>query len=131
MKHEEMSDFEINCAVSRSLGVSHVFWYSKSEKDFCEEIPPNKRGPIWKTNEQSVLWYTPSNGNVFNPCNSWADAGPIIQEFGIELSFGSNTHPSLNGLCMASIGQNSSTNANPLRAAMIVFLMMNEVSCNE
>lgn len=80
MNYQEMSDFEINCEVARRLGMSYAFWFSKSEEDFCEEIKPNQRGPIWHTGEFLVCGYRPSNGHVFNPCNSWADAAPIVEE---------------------------------------------------
>ena len=71
-------------------------------------------------------------GRQFNPCNNWSDAGPIIVENGIGICadggkliaatnntqeyyepFGSVVHDCHDG--------------NILRAAMIVFLMMNEV----
>ena len=58
----------------------------------------------------------------FQPCNSWADAGPIIEKYGIGLKRQSNgvwvsTQPG---------GLWPKYHENPLRAAMIVFLMMQE-----
>lgn len=60
---------------------------------------------------------------VFDPCNNPADAWQIIAENEISIIFnwnedglhGATTHPWI-----------SSENSNPLRAAMIVFLMMQE-----
>lgn len=121
MNYQEMSDFEINCEVARRLGMSYAFWFSKSEEDFCEEIKPNQRGPIWQTGEFLVCGYRPSNGNVFNPCNSWAYAGPIIQENRITIS--SLLHATeWDAMCMTS--DEDVRDKNPLRAAMILFLMM-------
>ncbi|WBG90043.1 DUF2591 domain-containing protein [Pantoea piersonii] len=133
MNYSEMSDFEINCAVARALGMSHAFFFSKSEDDFCEGIEPNKRGPIWQSGKYMVNGYRVSNGNCFNPCNSWADAGPIIKDHQICLSFdreredyawsaGYNGHDDyeLSGEWLEF------SDANPLRAAMTVFLMTQE-----
>lgn len=68
----------------------------------------------------------------YDPCNSWADAGPIIFNYGISIMKDRGLHL----WCATSIaywadgsewqmGQEV-MNANPLRAAMIVFLMMQE-----
>ncbi|WP_312465734.1 phage protein NinX family protein [Atlantibacter hermannii] len=133
MNYSEMSDFEINCAVVRALGMSHAFFFSKSEDDFCEEIEPNERGPIWQSGKYLVNGYRVSNGNCFNPCNSWADAGPIIQEHGISLyhSDGSWQAEMEYEAPVGAFGTDETCSQfvdhkNPLRAAMIVFLMMQE-----
>lgn len=55
----------------------------------------------------------------YDPCNSWADAGPIIER---------------NGICLIPLKKGWLTgfngvdvkDDNPLRAAMIVFLMMHD-----
>lgn len=68
----------------------------------------------------------------FQPCNSWVDAGPIIFKHGISIMKDSGLHL----WCATSkaywvdgsewqMGQEE-MDANPLRAAMIVFLMMQE-----
>ncbi len=66
------------------------------------------------------------NDGKFRPCNSWSDAGPIIQKNKIDLCFGDLVHETLKGSCMAHYDEYSFTHDNPLRAAMIVFLMMHE-----
>ena len=60
-----------------------------------------------------------SINNVFNPCQSWADAGPIIEEFGITLI-------ALKDYWLASRGDSPSSpreeRKSPLLAAMLVYL---------
>lgn len=58
----------------------------------------------------------------FQPCNSWADAGPIIEKENISLIFGFGHWDA-----MSPDGESlQAEEVNPLRAAMIVFLMMQE-----
>jgi hypothetical protein len=60
---------------------------------------------------------------IFDPCNNAADAWAIIRENKISIEFYDC------GLCLAFSLNNMQFNAedkNPLRAAMIVFLMMQE-----
>lgn len=128
MNYSEMTDFEVNCAVAWAMGMSHAFFFSKSEADFCEGIEPNERGPIWQSDKHIVNGYRVSNGNCFNPCNSWADAGPIIERSGITVAcrgkYKSEAWDSSKGLIDDAVVEHE----NPLRAAMIVFLMMQETS---
>lgn len=131
MNYAEMSDFEINCAVAIMLGMSHAFFFSKSEDNFCEGIGPKDRGPIWQSDKYEVKGYRVSNGNCFNPCNSWADAGPIMAANGISLVFEKGEKNAAlagvsTGPCMELYYDHIIEDENPLRAAMIVFLMMNE-----
>lgn len=88
MNYQEMSNEQIECAVSDALGIP--------------------RGDTW--------------------CSDWAETGAIIQEYLISI-----TPRCANGEWKASIylGREdifdeyaSSWDKNPLRAAMIVFLMM-------
>lgn len=101
MNYSEMSDFEINKAVAFHIGLSTVIAAENLE---------------------------------FNPCNSWADAGPIIEKYRITMNaqFGG-------WFCFVSTAKTMSQleegnhhfshmHDNPLRAAMIVFLMMQEQS---
>lgn len=104
-KWEEISDFEINKEVGDILGV-----------DWVQGLHFNFKGRL----------------QYFNPCNSWTHAGPIIQDqkiwireiSGIWISkgFPGKYHP---------YNEVSWEDKNPLRAAMIVFLMMNEDKGNE
>ena len=120
--YSKMSDFEINKLVATALGIDNHFFISESEDSFDAEIPPNQRGPIWSTGAYMVLEFKPSNGNCFNPCNNPADAWPIIVENRIRIN------PILYTKWMAEdyLEDVSSCDENPLRAAMIVFLMMQD-----
>lgn len=87
--YSEMSDFEINkeVAIATGLDLSGV--------------------------TQENYWMY----NMKDYCNSWADAGPIIEKFRITID--SDTD-----VWFASDDKHCHTHYNPLRAAMIVFLMM-------
>lgn len=120
MNYSEMSDFEVNGMVSaatqragdytQARGVTFIHEYSE---------PTGELGAIcclgWKE---------------FDPCNSWADAGPIILENSIGLiapfaGFEPEGFAIWNAYDPMSQDRVFS-HENPLRAAMIVFLMMNE-----
>lgn len=114
MNYADMTDFEINKAVAKDLGAiiaKSSFGTAYFKPDFSvSELSPG--GPADK----------------FNPCNSWADAGPIIQ--GNYLSIECDDMfdvpmPSSYWKAYNPKG-NHYTDENPLRAAMIVFLMMQE-----
>jgi len=75
---------------------------------------------------------------AFDPCNSWTDAGPIIEKYKIDIKFGDNT-PDVDAWGFVDCRtewpkrpdsaveyERYESSGNPLRAAMIVFLMMNE-----
>lgn len=121
--YSQLSDFEINKRVAIALNIDMHFFISESEDSFDSEVLLSERGPIWQTSAHVVLQYRPSNGNCFNPCNNWSDAGPIIVEYRISID------------CIHDQGEKwlafsgddceyRSTHKNPLRAAMIVFLEM-------
>ena len=128
--YESMSDFEINCAVAIHLGMQHAFFFPESEGSFCEEVSPHERGLIWQTKEDSVCGYVPSNGNMFNPCNSWKEAGPIIERYEISLISRRANNEWKSELYLGtknSFSQYASCwHKNPLRAAMVSFLMMKD-----
>lgn len=91
MNYAEMSDFEINMAVSKLTG---TYRYIESNPEFSKHMGRNY-------------------------CNSWADAGPIIYSNGISIGiYGYGEW----GAGSGSINYVEGT--SPLRAAMIVFLMM-------
>lgn len=120
MNYSEMSDTEVNIQVCKALG--------KVISSYCR---------IRKVGDSSIL--LDDNETLFNPCNSWADAGPIIAENGIgvvkvvEASCGTGGvigHWHAVGPVDWAYGECDSDvahwNQNPLRAAMIVFLMMKD-----
>ena len=62
----------------------------------------------------------------FNPCNSWADAGPIIDQYGIGLMPLKRDLPKAWDISAGLLSNTDYKHENILRAAMIVFLMMQE-----
>ena len=110
--YEEMSDFEINKAVALIVGVTF-----------------NEDGAPVRFVECDTGAYADFNEIEFDPCNNPEDAEPII----IENRIGTIPAPD-NGLWKAAhrkIGNDDTPyhftqDKNPLRAAMIVFLKMNE-----
>ena len=98
-KYAQMKDHEINAAVGESLGWHAKFIHQDDSVTFRDDLG-RLRGRK-------------------NYCNSWADAGPIIEQ---------------NGICLIPLKKGWLTgingvdvkHENPLRAAMIVFLMMHD-----
>lgn len=115
MNYTKMTDFEINKAVLK-LSIPY--------EDICE-LEQIGHG-------QSVAWGDGYNWYNYDPCNSWADAGPIIEKHLICLAADVFAEPQDGGKWVAqpAYGWNSERvrSDNPLRAAMIVFLMMQEKS---
>lgn len=107
MNYCDMSDFEINCEI---LAVT--------EPDVAH---------MQLSADQKSFFHCGYDGNGFyetvipDYCNSWADAGPIIEQNGIWLI------PLKKGW-LTGINGVDVKHEKPLRAAMIAFLMMNEQS---
>lgn len=113
MNYNEMSDFEINKAVLERVS------------DFPVHPTPKQKGSAAGTYvaTHSVLhWY--------DFCKNWADAGPIIEKHLICMAADVFAEPQDGGKWVAqpAYGWDSERvrSDNPLRAAMIVFLMMME-----
>ena len=104
MNHEEMSDFEINKRVAEAVGM---------------ELSSDHSGAYVGVVRRSI-GSRPNYGHV-NYCNNPSDAWPIIVENKIGIQHFNNgmwqSHCKYDSVCH---------NTNPLRAAMIVFLMMQE-----
>ena len=116
MNYSEMTDSEINCEVLAAVEpiVEHM-QLSADQKSF---------------------FHCGFDGNGFYEtpipdfCNSWGDAGPIIEQHGITLAY------DIGGSWVADAAAywvdgiewqiDGVIHENPLRAAMIVFLMMKE-----
>lgn len=108
--YSEMSDFEINCELLAVI-----------EPDVAH---------MQLSADQKSFYHCGCDGNGFyetvipDYCNSWADAGPIIEknELGIVKV--------PNGWCATHDADEHcgvyTVDKSPLRAAMIVFLMMQE-----
>ncbi len=122
MNYSEMTDFEINCAVACGMGFEGMVFFDV-DSSICS-------GPVWNiascVTDDSIRV---SRGNAFNPCNSWADAGPIIEINAIGLG-ASRPGDSRDWIAYCWKGNHCGEvrvkNSNPLRAAMIAFLMMQE-----
>lgn len=101
--YSAMSDFDINLLVNRSLRLKH---YPNEEKKVIEVF-----GDIV----------------IFDPCNNPADAWPIITENSIVIMpYMMGEKPAL-WLCFdVNNSDLDCQDGNPLRAAMIVFLMMKD-----
>lgn len=131
--YSKLSDFEINCRVAIVLGMKeHFFMNAEGDDCFDEDIPETERGPIWQTCKYRVGGYKPSNGNCFNPCNNPADAWPIIVSNGISIVrydhgmwLASSDAYWVDGVEWQIDGE---AHQNPLRAAMIAYLMMQDAT---
>ncbi|HHN8306242.1 TPA: phage protein NinX family protein [Morganella morganii] len=99
-KYSDKSDFEINKAVFGAAKINHDDTELSGSKVFYGN------GAKWIE---------------FNPCNNPADAMPIINEYGISLIYqeGEFQFATNDGNIECSI-------SNPLKAAMIIFLMMKD-----
>ncbi|EIZ8586745.1 DUF2591 family protein [Salmonella enterica subsp. enterica] len=136
MDYSKMSDFEINCDVANAIGLARHLFFPSNEDEFDGESPLNDRGPIWQTREFRVKGYKPSNGNCFNPCNNPADAWPIIVGKKLSLINADDKwlcvpeDEPIDGVTGDAVHMIYSGDGveheNPLRAAMIVFLMMQD-----
>ena len=124
--YSKLSDFEINKRVAMALNIDMHFFISESEDSFDSEVLPSEMGPIWQTSADMVLKYSPSNGNCFNPCNNPSDAWPIIVEHHIAVVPYRHTLPQAWPTAFGLRSRFTTEDANPLRAAMIVFLMMQD-----
>lgn len=105
--YAEMSDFELNVEVARKVGSSLVQVDSTNN-------------PL----TASVHLVLGGECHQFDPCNSWADAGPIIESNKIKIEYRHDCNDFW--LAATSTGGKAFLQKNPLRAAMIVFLMMHE-----
>lgn len=111
--YEDMSDFEINKAVALIVGAKF-----------------NDDGEPVRFVECDTGAYADFNEIEFDPCNNPSDAWPIIDENNITII---NDHPSMRlavndaaDYYNGSSGIIASSDENGFRAAMIVFLKMNE-----
>ena len=116
MDYSKLSDFEINNLVAKVLLDDKSHWST------------------WVTNDgRSKVWFVDESKNnepiLFNPCNNFSDAWPIILENKITVdpigeAWQHKPHP--DHYCYDDGVYNESLDKNPLRAAMITFLKMNK-----
>lgn len=115
MNYAEMSDFEINCSVARALG--EVFTIpSKGKVNHYLDVTDTTISLLNcdGTRVERVI--------VRDYCNNPADAWPIIVENKISLT----CHQSRGKWSAVFNADNICMQQNPLRAAMVVFLMMKD-----
>ena len=101
MNYESMSDFEINKAVAKGIGLD-TGWQAGNKIGIADGSP---------------------TGRYVDYCNNPSDAWPIILRNEVGITFGSELKSAVsisNGALIQVTGD------NPLRLAMIVFLKMNE-----
>lgn len=109
VNYNKLSDFEINKRVAKTLNKYTPLNYPHEA---------NKRSVGSLCSNDNYRWY--------DYCNNPADAWSIIVENKIDINWGDDVHTELKGAVIASRGKISATHENALRAAMIVFLMMQE-----
>lgn len=110
MNYEEMSDYEIAVAVAKAQG---IHWSARPT------FPPNNT-IHWLYSDN---WDAEKSIQLPDYCNNPSDAWPIIVENGISLEADAVD----GGVWRASFGLLfRAYHKNPLRAAMIVYLMMQE-----
>lgn len=119
--YSKMSDEDIACLVLKANGYTH-----SGSGNRCEVF-------VSETGKKYV-GVSLNNQFKFDPCNSWADAGPIIAEHQISIIFDADSmieppahwvmcrHVSSSG----DVAEYYEQPNKPLRAAMIVLLMMKE-----
>lgn len=112
MNYAEMSDHQINVAVG-DIAMNGTWHMTPLH-------PQNTTGG----------WLYGSNGIETKPlpdyCNSWADAGPIIEKFGISVHYIGDGHERGKWGADEPCGERYTYGDKPLRCAMIIFLWMQE-----
>ncbi|POW54610.1 hypothetical protein C3408_22405 [Candidatus Pantoea alvi] len=132
MVYNDMTDFEINKAVAE------IMYGPVEERDINACSVPDvyhDGGEVYLVNPDrlSGAW------RQFNPCNAWSQAGPIIEKNKINIEWGDNKSAALIDVSGATkrieIGGKSyrivHEHKNSLRAAMVVFLIMQEAKAWE
>ena len=115
--YETMSDFEVNRAVACRLDGNDldIFGRPMFASDCYFSVPSGS----------SVEWHQfgCDGSKLFDPCNNPSDAWPIIlaNRINVYASEGPDFMPWMAGRDGFMV-----SNKNPLRAAMIVFIMMQE-----
>ncbi len=104
-KYRDKSDFEISLCVAQII-------FNDSEYDVIKQ-------------SMEVVKFQNGNGkgicHVFDPCNNPADAMPIINEYGISLIYQEGEFQ-----FATNDGNYYSGVSNPLKAAMVIFLMIKD-----
>lgn len=120
MDYSKLSDFEINKLVATALNINVEETMAFSNGG--EDIKTHSSGLVLmkKITEHKKFW------KVFDPCNNPADAWPIIVGSKISVIWISSNIPNTWEAVAPNHIHIDANQSNPLRAAMIVFLMMND-----
>lgn len=119
MDYSKMSDFEINNLVAISLGAKVTDSYRVGEE----------RETVYYSLFDDEFAIRRGFGNInedFDPCNKPADAWPIITENNIAVVPYKHTIPQAWPTSFGLVSKFTTEDRNPLRAAMITFLKMQE-----
>lgn len=123
MDYSKMSDFEINLAVFEALNDGSP---DCKEGSGGSMVIVSFEGDVVDGNAVEIE----VERGVFNPCNNAADAWPIIADRKICLAFDVFSEPEDGGAWVASPAYGYEVERvrhdNPLRAAMVLYLMMLE-----
>lgn len=103
-KYTELSDFEINLLVAQSVLPETQYDVIKQTMDIIQFLVDSSFGY-----------------RFFDPCNNPSDAMPIINEYGISLIYQDRKFQ-----FATNDGNIECCIANPLKAAMIIFLCMKD-----
>lgn len=127
MNFSEMTDEQINEMVITALVKNGVFtddYREVSHREYVSDGWNWGRGTeTGMTGRDGNLFISHQNGHKLDYCNSWTDAGPIIERERITIT------SALRRDWWDAIDISADIevrHVNPLRAAMIVFLMMQE-----
>lgn len=124
MDYAQLSDFEINKRVAEIVYSIDVV----ADDPFAEDVPfayhKDERVFIFIDEPLSVAWRS------YNPCNNPADAWPIIHENRISINFDNDGYDTPKSSWCRATAMNGDEyygdEKRPLRAAMIVFLRMQD-----
>lgn len=100
-RYTELSDFEINRRIAEMDTKNRYVYFEKEQTIFRK--------------------FNNGQTQEFNPCNNPADAMPIINEYGISLVYQDKQFQ-----FATNDGNIECCIANPLKAAMIIFLCMKD-----
>lgn len=124
MDYSKLSDFEINKAVAEVIGLLVQEMDDSSTLGMTPEFHEKHPAVVWvanldcSTGRQNEAWWQ------FDPCNDPADAWPVIVENNLWVQ------PDMMGDGFWHVCDTEqrfhAKHSNPLRAAMIVYLMMQE-----
>lgn len=117
--YRKLSDFEINRAVA--MKIEGVSANEDGSPKFAVDCFLSGDGE-----SVGVLWTGYDEASNFDPCNNPADAWPIIVENKINIEWHEWKGGEFKPYALNNETMKSGYDDKPLRAAMIVFLMMKE-----